>query len=103
MPFLQDLPVDDLELDHSFVMRSADDPRSAVDLAHALNMRIIAEGVETQAVLDHLTFTGCDYAQGYHLAHPRPADQFTRWFTTTEAPVTSASPPSHRTAPSPPG
>ncbi|WP_167582737.1 EAL domain-containing protein [Kineococcus rubinsiae] len=87
LSYLQDLPVDDLKLDRSFVMRSADDPRSAaivsstVGLAHALQMRIIAEGVETEAVLDQLTATGCDLAQGYHLARPQPANQLTAWLT----------------------
>jgi diguanylate cyclase (GGDEF)-like protein len=87
LAYLQDLPVDDLKLDRSFVMRSADDPRSAaivrstVGLAHALHMRIIAEGVENAAVLDQLIAAGCDLAQGYHLARPQPADQLTAWLT----------------------
>jgi len=87
LSYLQDLPVDDLKLDRSFVMRSADDPRSAaivsstVGLAHALHLRIVAEGVESEAVLEQLTAVGCDLAQGYHLARPQPADQLTAWLT----------------------
>jgi predicted signal transduction protein with EAL and GGDEF domain len=66
-------------------MRSATDERSAaivrstVGLAHALDMRIIAEGVENAQVLDQLTATGCDLAQGYHLSRPQPPAQLTAW------------------------
>ena len=85
LSYLQDLPVDDLKLDRSFVMRSGDDPRSAaivtstIGLAHALDLRIVAEGVENAAILDRLTAAGCDMAQGYHLARPQPAGQLTAW------------------------
>ena len=85
LSYLQDLPVDDLKLDRSFVMRSTTDPRSAaivastIGLAHSLKMKIIAEGVETAEVLDLLIAAGCDVAQGYHLGRPQPADQFDAW------------------------
>jgi EAL domain-containing protein (putative c-di-GMP-specific phosphodiesterase class I) len=110
LSYLQDLPVDDLKLDRSFVMRSADDPRSAaivtstVGLAHALHMRIIAEGVENAEVLDQLTATGCDLAQGYHLARPQPAEQLTLWLTDLLAQshlASTASVPAQRAATAP--
>jgi EAL domain-containing protein (putative c-di-GMP-specific phosphodiesterase class I) len=48
-------------------------------------MRIVAEGVESEAVLDQLTEAGCDLAQGYHLARPQPAGQLTPWLLATAA------------------
>jgi diguanylate cyclase (GGDEF)-like protein len=88
LSYLHDLPVDELKLDRSFVMRSATDPRSAaivtstIGLAHALDLRIVAEGVETAEALALLTAAGCDVAQGYHLSRPQPADQLTAWLDT---------------------
>jgi diguanylate cyclase (GGDEF)-like protein len=85
LSYLQDLPVDDLKLDRSFVMRSETDPRSAaivrstIALAHSLDMQIIAEGVESAAVLSRLAQAGCDIAQGYHIARPQPAEQLASW------------------------
>ena len=95
LSYLQDLPVDDLKLDRSFVMRSTTDPRSAaivastIGLAHSLKMRIIAEGVETADVLELLIGAGCDVAQGYHLGRPLPADQFGVWLDGHPAPITT--------------
>ena len=85
LSYLQDLPVDDLKLDRSFVMRSTTDARSAaivastIGLAHSLDMRIIAEGVESAAALEQLAQAGCDVAQGFHLARPQPAEQLGLW------------------------
>jgi diguanylate cyclase (GGDEF)-like protein len=95
LAYLQDLPVDDLKLDRSFVMRSTTDPRSAaivastVGLAHSLRMKIIAEGVETAEALDLLIEAGCDVAQGYHLARPQPAEQLAAWLDRHWAAVTA--------------
>jgi len=88
LAYLQDLPVDDLKLDRSFVARSTTDPRSAaivfstIALAHALGMRIIAEGVEDAATTAQLLAAGCDIAQGFHIAPPQPATQLTPWLIT---------------------
>lgn len=66
-------------------MRSGSDPRSAaivtstIALAHALSMRIIAEGVETAAVMEQLVQARCDVAQGYYLAVPLPARELGIW------------------------
>ena len=85
LAYLHALPVDDLKLDRAFVSHCDTDPRSAaivkstVDLAHNLDMRMIAEGVENEAVLEHLRQWDCDLAQGYHLARPQPPDRLTPW------------------------
>jgi diguanylate cyclase (GGDEF)-like protein len=91
LSYLQDLPVDDLKLDRSFVMRSESEPRSAaivrstIALAHSLDMRIIAEGVESADVLSRLAKAGCDVAQGSHIARPQPAHQSTSWLDARRA------------------
>ena len=53
--------------------------RSTIELAHSLGLRIVAEGVETEAVLSLLGALGCDLAQGYYLSRPRAAPDLTEW------------------------
>jgi EAL domain-containing protein (putative c-di-GMP-specific phosphodiesterase class I) len=55
--------------------------RSIIDLAHNLDLRAVAEGVEDPAILGRLTELGCDVAQGYHISRPLPADRFEQWMT----------------------
>ncbi|GAB6902905.1 putative bifunctional diguanylate cyclase/phosphodiesterase [Kineosporia succinea] len=74
---LQNLQVDTLKIDQSF-LRSNDEATQAlvqlmVTAAHAFRMDVVAEGVETQAQLDRLGEIGCELAQGYFLGRPRPA------------------------------
>jgi diguanylate cyclase len=82
LAYLRDLPVDELKLDHSFVARVNTDPRSAaivrstIELAHALGLLLVAEGVEDQATLDTVAGFGCDYAQGYLFSRPVPSATF---------------------------
>jgi EAL domain-containing protein (putative c-di-GMP-specific phosphodiesterase class I) len=74
--YLKNFPASELKIDQSFVTTMGSDARSRqlvkaiIDLAHDLDMRVVAEGVEDQVVLDHLIALGCDMAQGYHLARP---------------------------------
>lgn len=73
---LQRMPVDEIKIDRSFVAAMATDASSAaivsstVDLAHALGMRVVAEGIEDEATWTRLRAVGCDAAQGYYLAKP---------------------------------
>jgi diguanylate cyclase (GGDEF)-like protein len=75
---LQRLPVNVVKLDHSFVVRLGQDTvtTAIVDavttLAHALGMRVTAEGVETSDQLALLRSIGCDDGQGYYFSSPRP-------------------------------
>jgi EAL domain-containing protein (putative c-di-GMP-specific phosphodiesterase class I) len=84
---LKRLPVSEVKIDRSFVMRmDVDDDdaaivRSIIDLAGALGLRVVAEGVETQEAWDRLAVYGCDAAQGWHLAKAMPAAEATRWLT----------------------
>ena len=82
---LKQLPVDVLKIDRSFVQNlgtnDEDDAivRSAIDLAHNLDLLVVAEGVENGESLGRLAVLGCDLAQGFSLSHPVPADELTAW------------------------
>jgi len=79
---LRQLPVDEIKIDKSFVMDmidSEDDAsivRATIGLAHDLNLDVVAEGVEDEEILNHLSVMGCDIVQGYHIARPLPAADF---------------------------
>ncbi|MEV6815031.1 EAL domain-containing protein, partial [Micromonospora sp. NPDC051296] len=81
LAFIARIPVDELKVDRSFVLRMADSPeaaaivRSTVGLAHELGLRVVAEGVETAAQRSALAELGCTAAQGYHFFKPMPADK----------------------------
>ncbi len=85
LAYLKRLPVHELKIDKSFVMameRDASDAkivRSTVDLAHALGLSVVAEGVENASILAQLRTLGCDDAQGYHFAKPLAFDAFGAW------------------------
>lgn len=52
---------------------------SSVRLGRALDMKIVAEGVETQEDWDIVASAGCDEVQGFFVARPMPGDEFLRW------------------------
>ncbi|PIF93160.1 diguanylate cyclase/phosphodiesterase [Acidovorax sp. 62] len=85
LAYLKRLPVDELKIDKSFVMgmeAGEDDAmivRSTIDLAHNLGLTVVAEGVETAAILERLRALACDEAQGYHISRPVPAQDFLAW------------------------
>lgn len=76
------MPVDVLKLDRCFLIANLNDKRHIevirfiVNLAGMLEMRIIAEGVETQEQAELLLEMGCPYAQGYYYGRPQPAEDF---------------------------
>ncbi|MGB9186121.1 MAG: EAL domain-containing protein [Solirubrobacteraceae bacterium] len=78
--YLNQFPLGQLKLDRSFVADLAREPRSAkivaatIDMARALGMTVVAEGVETIDQADVLQRLGCDYAQGFLFARPEPPD-----------------------------
>lgn len=84
MAYLRDLPLDCLKVDRSFVHEVDSDERKAsicramIALGHGLDLKVVAEGVETAAQLDWLRQHGCDQAQGYHLGRPAPLDEVLR-------------------------
>jgi EAL domain-containing protein (putative c-di-GMP-specific phosphodiesterase class I) len=87
---LHELPLDQLKIDQSFVMRMAQDGddtvvRSIIELGHALGFRIIAEGVESDETWQRLEDMGVDYIQGYVMTRPLPADDFMQWLQSVPA------------------
>lgn len=78
---LGDLPVIGVKIDRHFATLlndrvDADQVFAAItSLAHAFGLQVIAEGIETQQMLDRATAIGCDVGQGFHLGRPVPADQ----------------------------
>jgi diguanylate cyclase (GGDEF)-like protein len=83
--YLKLLPVHELKIDKSFVGAMVREPRDArivrcaVELAHGLGLSVVAEGVESASIFGALAAFSCDEAQGWHLGHPLPIDQFVRW------------------------
>ena len=88
LSYLQQLPVEYVKIDQSFVRRMISDRdsaaivRSTIDLVHDLGRKVVAEGVETEAEWNALKAMGCDIAQGYHIARPMPEWEFERWVST---------------------
>jgi EAL domain-containing protein (putative c-di-GMP-specific phosphodiesterase class I) len=77
--------VHEVKIDKSFVStmdsdrQNASIVRSVIDLGNDLGMRVVAEGVETAAVLARLEQLGCDVAQGFFVAPPMPLADVARW------------------------
>src|SRR4029077_1714901 len=69
LAYLRDLPIDELKIDRSFIAKLKEDPRggaivgSTIELAHALDLSVLAEGVEDESTLDTLRSFGCDSVQ----------------------------------------
>jgi diguanylate cyclase (GGDEF)-like protein/PAS domain S-box-containing protein len=82
LSYLKRFPVDTVKIDRSFVRDCPDDHSDAslveaiINMAHSLDLRVTAEGVETAAQRDFLRGLGCDYLQGYLIGRPAPADEF---------------------------
>ena len=82
LSYLKSFAVDKLKIDQSFVRDMTDDPNNAVivrtiiQMAKSLNLKTIAEGVETERQLAMLRLHHCDEAQGYYFAQPMSADEF---------------------------
>ena len=85
--YLKRLPVDELKIDRSFVKDMAtnkDDAaivRSTIDLAHNLELHVVAEGVEDQETLDLLEKMNCDIVQGFYKSKPLSADEMSKYLS----------------------
>lgn len=85
LAYLKKLPVDVLKIDKSFVIgmvKDKDDAsivNSTIDLAHNLDIKVIAEGVEDKLTLDELGRRGCDIAQGYYFSRPLSSEKLEQW------------------------
>jgi EAL domain-containing protein (putative c-di-GMP-specific phosphodiesterase class I) len=85
LAYLKKLPVAELKIDKSFVMQMAENRedrkivQSVIDLAHTLDMRVVAEGIENERILNMLVAMGCDYGQGFYIARPMPVSELGEW------------------------
>jgi len=85
LSYLQKLPVDALKIDKSFVVDMLVNKdsevivRSTIKLAHDLGLKVVAEGVEEEAMLIRLKTLGCDVAQGFYFGQPMSEGRFRDW------------------------
>jgi EAL domain-containing protein (putative c-di-GMP-specific phosphodiesterase class I) len=85
--YLAALPADELKIDRSFITGILEDPRaeaivrSTIDLARNLELKVVAEGIETDAVRGHLAALGCDVGQGYAISRPIPSSELQQRLT----------------------
>jgi len=90
LAYLRELDVDYLKIDQSFIRtlaKNSDEEtlvRAIIDMAHGLNLKVIAEGVETEEQQTILNNMQCDYLQGYLFSKPLPAETFVKqWLTSS--------------------
>lgn len=85
LAYLQKLPVDNLKIDRSFIKEMLQSNEtmtivtSIIALAHYLQIHVTAEGVENNDILRRVSRMRCDYAQGYQIARPMPAEEVIGW------------------------
>ncbi len=88
---LRQMPVDTLKIDSSFIQGMIEDPddaaiaKAVVSLGQALNMRVVAEGVERADQKKALESWGCELMQGFLFSKPLPIDELTTWLR--ESPI----------------
>lgn len=81
LSYLKQFPVDKLKIDRSFISELVNRENDAaitkaiINLAHSLNLEVLAEGVETELQREFIMQHGCDYAQGYYFAMPQKAEE----------------------------
>jgi len=91
LSYLRRLPIDEIKIDKSFVFSLTTDPgtntiaRSIINLAHDLDLRVVAEGVEDELTRDLLTNMRCDYLQGYLVTRPLSEENLASWLTARTA------------------
>ena len=88
LSYVRNFPLDRLKIDRTFIQGLGSNQndlaivRTIIDLGHILNLRVLAEGVETEAQLRLLQAEGCDEVQGFHFSAAVPPDLFVTRFTT---------------------
>jgi diguanylate cyclase (GGDEF)-like protein len=100
LAYLKQLPLDEVKIDRAFVTSMADDDgdavivRSTIDLARNLGLDVVAEGVESESVLEALVDLRCSSVQGFYLSRPLPAADLEAWLSSrSTTPRTSGNVP----------
>ena len=92
LSYLAELPVQTLKIDQTFVERLTESPNNGrvvqaiVALGKAMNLEVVAEGVETEEQLSMVRQFGCDLAQGYYIGRPMPEREFLAWCNDRDQP-----------------
>ena len=94
LAYLAKLPASEIKIDRSFIASVSDDPRaqaivrSTIELARNLQLNVVAEGIETEEILDKLVDWGCPMGQGFlvmgqgfFISKPLPAEQLAGWLS----------------------
>jgi len=87
LSYLKRLPLDALKIDRTFISDVTENPddaaitRAIITMSHNLNLKVIAEGVETEQQLAFLRTNHCDEVQGYLFSKPLPADEITKFIS----------------------
>lgn len=90
---LRDMPIDQLKIDRAFVQTLKDEPlnqqivANTIELAHSMELNVVAEGVEDPFAMHFLTALACEYAQGYFISKPIPSDELLTWLAEYEPKV----------------
>lgn len=95
LSYLRQFPIDRLKIDQSFIRNALNNPddaaiaRTIVRLGHSLNLKVIAEGVETKEHETFLQAEGCDEVQGYRYSRPVPPENFQDFITSYAGDITA--------------
>jgi len=87
LQYLQKLPIDFLKIDRSFIRNlgsnkeSKEIVKTIVNLAHSINLKTIAEGIETAEDYEYLNSINCDIGQGYYMSRPLTSNAFISWYS----------------------
>jgi diguanylate cyclase (GGDEF)-like protein len=93
MAYLQSMPLTELKIDRGFVRAVHESAsgeaivRAILELARALDLDVVAEGVENEAALAVLDTMGCAFVQGYHMSRPLPANDLIAWLSRRPRPI----------------
>ena len=88
LSYLAQFPIDIIKIDRYFSQNLSTNPsiyhivESTINLAHGLNFKVVAEGIETKQTWVTLQKLGCDYGQGYFIAKPMNPDLIIKWYET---------------------
>ena len=90
LAYLKRFPIDVLKIDRSFIRDIITDPddsiivKAMIDMAHSLQLTVVAEGIESRAQFEYLRACGCDQIQGYWFSKPLDHNAFVDYWTSLQ-------------------